>query len=283
MSEVEFICISCWESFSVEEAKENDDDIVCPHCGAKQNGMPEDQMTGPMPITIEEEAAAPTPDEDVEEFNIGEATMEDPSEDPADEDPAESLAEIDPSKATWRLKSGLGLTYNFVGIEAVLNWASGKKGLDGMQITVEDTEIWKEFESFTQLIRKNPPLEAFYASEGDEVPAPQETSDAVDTIDVIESGEAIPEDSEEDSDAQQSSKKKSRFSDPIPENLSTKKRQTMTSPGIRTTGEFTFRMAETAKKSSNAPILVLMGFLLGAGSFAAIWLFGLLPAAPFGG
>ena len=237
MSEVEFICISCWESFSTAEGNQSDEDIVCPHCGAQQNGMPEDQMTGPMPITIEEEINPSEAEEEVEEFNIGETTIEEAADESAegddDGDEEESDApkkkeDIDPSKATWRLKSGLGLTYNFVGIEAVLNWASGKKGLDGMQITVEDTEIWKEFASFSQLIRKQPPLEAFYAAEGDEVPVDVETTDAVDTIDVIESGDSDDSGSGKSEDASQASKKKSRFSDPIPDKLSTKKRQTMT-------------------------------------------------------
>ncbi len=58
----------------------------------------------------------------------------------------ESTGEADYEFRDWKLKA-MGLTYNFHGLEALLNWASNKAG-QAMSVSCDGGTIWKDFHSF---------------------------------------------------------------------------------------------------------------------------------------
>jgi DNA-directed RNA polymerase subunit RPC12/RpoP len=72
--------------------------------------------------------------------------------------PGARVADLEPDAAEdfehrdWKLKA-MGLTYNFHGLEPLLNWASNKAG-QAMSLSCDGGVVWKDFHSFFDLLQQ---------------------------------------------------------------------------------------------------------------------------------
>lgn len=57
----------------------------------------------------------------------------------------------------WKLKA-MGLTYNFHGLEPLLNWAANKAG-QAMSLSCDGGVVWKDFHSFFELLQQGLPAQ----------------------------------------------------------------------------------------------------------------------------
>ena len=235
---IEYICVGCWSSFSVDSAHTSGDDklIQCPHCGHAQPTVDEVLASQPLPATDARDNAPPdVPDltedsadtlsaveaedllhghsserqpfvmpsvsadasdvavEDDEEIPVpiedllaeAVAAHESAAAAAAPDEEGEPWETADPSGVTWKMRSSIGLTYNFHGIRAVETWAASKKNLGSMTITVEGRAEWTNFTEWNTLYRKI----------GDPIAALKLVGQPVDEIDMDElEPEPMPED-----------------------------------------------------------------------------------------
>ncbi len=95
--------------------------------------------------------------------DAGEATGGESPEPP--EDDIEALIEaLDPQRATWRVKTGLGLSYTFYGIDAVIRWTQGKD-ISQAGIAPKGIDEWKSLDHFLRkLDRVDDARKAFLAA-----------------------------------------------------------------------------------------------------------------------
>lgn len=79
---------------------------------------------------------------------------------PAEEEDATSLEAqlrlVDPATATWKLRSPIGLTYNFPGIVPLKRWAAGRSSAEQMTISLSDIDEWRSLESFLEALNLYP-------------------------------------------------------------------------------------------------------------------------------
>ena len=262
MASTEYICAQCWHSFEAEDTSESA--LTCPSCGAEQPNagaaggaeepVAETSDEGPAIPDVQVEDAEETPAADVEE----EVNEEEESA------PADDWASLDPNKCGWRVRSG-GLTYNFHGVNALQNWCSGKKGLDAMEVSIEDKDLWRNLQEFRRLLRKQDPIEAYRTMGGDvveeepvkEAKAPMEPKPAKPTR--AKESEPAPSKTRSSSDSSGSSGKASK-------------------PSVRTTGEFTFRVGEAPAAAGKNWTALGGGFVIGLLFGLALYFLGVLSA-----
>ena len=89
--------------------------------------------------------------------------------------------DLDPEGVVWKLLIPGGLTYNFHGLQALLRWASGKRNLHEVAVSLDGMR-WRNCGKFVELIESNIPA-------GDALRQ-------IKTLDAEEEEEAAPEKSE---------------------------------------------------------------------------------------
>jgi len=260
MANVEYICTQCWHSF--EEDAESADAVICPSCGAEQpQGSDGGDEVEPEHVAQKEETPEPEPEEIAAEPTESSDDEEDASTEETSGDPLDG---VDASKCGWRVRSG-GLTYNFHGVNALQNWCSGKKGLDGMEVSIEDTGIWRNLQEFRRLLRKQEAIEAFRGMGGGAAEAtPEEASSEPKAKKPME-----PKPKE----ASKASSSKSADAKPKANRDSSAR---VSKPSVRSTGEFTFKVGDAAVSSGPNWAAMGGGFVVGLLFGLALWYLGVL-------
>ncbi|NUN13906.1 MAG: hypothetical protein HUU55_09775 [Myxococcales bacterium] len=185
----EFICYRCLESFtlSADELHANNGQVICPKCGSGQSddvlGSGETQQGKDEELPFDDEFSSTlitSIPPDVLDAVANNAALS--VSDPLGTDPVRgsdgsnggtanfgslitstSLPPLDPHGVNWKLKTPIGITYNFFGIDAVLNWSQSKKDLSGMAVTIDGQSEWRDFSDFRRRLRTaSDPIAAFH-------------------------------------------------------------------------------------------------------------------------
>ena len=265
MANVEYICTQCWHSF--EEDAESVEAVICPSCGAEQpqaSSATDEEPSAEHIAPAEDEAPAAAAEES-EPVTADGSEETDASEEESDTPPGDPLEGVDTSKCGWRVRSG-GLTYNFHGVTALQNWCSGKKGLEGMEVSIEDTGIWVNLQEFRQLLRKQDAMEAF-RSLGD-------VGDGT-------SGDAVSEEAPAKKPMEPKPKEEKSSSSKSKEPKAKARRDSsarVSKPSVRSTGEFTFKVGDAPASSGPNWVAMGGGFVVGLLFGLALWYLGVLSA-----
>jgi hypothetical protein len=172
-----FVCVECFQLFEPGHAAVTPEGLlICPHCNAVQPGG-DDAFSAP---GSEAGDAARSNVRSLERRNadernakrrgqqdegvvvhmhlaavsaepeLGDEDPLEPSEAPAEllEDERTVVAKLDPRVVTWRLRTSIGITYNFPGVEALMRWASGRPTSPGTAVTLHEQLPWKDFGDF---------------------------------------------------------------------------------------------------------------------------------------
>ena len=256
MAMTEYICAQCWHSFEADDS--SDEALTCPACGAEQpNTGSSSSSEETSSSAVEDGPAIPPVDEvSVEDNSEAEEVVESEGE---EETPADDWASLDANKCGWKVRSG-GLTYNFHGISALQNWCSGKKGLDSMEVCIEDKDLWRNLQEFRRLLRKQDPIEA-YRTMGGEVLTEDPAEEPKAPMKPRAAAETLPNESDSSSGtaAEDTSSRTSK-------------------PSVRTTGEFTFRVGEAPAPAGTNWTALGGGFVIGLLFGLALYFLGVLSA-----
>lgn len=191
----EFICYRCLESFtlSADELHATNGQVICPKCGSGQSGdglgqdVAESTKDDELPFDDEFSSTLitniPSDVLDAVANNTG-VSVTDPPGGTAGSSAGSAnfgslvtsaaIPPLDPHGVNWKLKTPIGITYNFFGIDAVLNWSQSKKDLSGMAVTIEGLSEWRDFGDFRRRLRTAAdPVSAFHGAvrPGEPVPA----------------------------------------------------------------------------------------------------------------
>ena len=264
MANVEYICTQCWHSF--EEDAESVDPVICPSCGAEQpQGNQGSTEVEPEHVAPEEETPEAKPEKTVEESTDepADSTDDEEAETSDEEGSDDPLAGLDASKCGWRVRSG-GLTYNFHGVTALQNWCSGKKGLEGMEVSIEDTGVWRNLQEFRRLLRNQEAIEAFRGMDEEANAAP---ADAPSEPKAKKPMEPKPKETPKASSSKPADAKPKANRDSSAR---------VSKPSVRSTGEFTFKVGDGAVVAGPNWAAMGGGFVVGLLFGLALWYLGVL-------
>jgi hypothetical protein len=142
-----------------------------------------------------------------------------------------------------------------------------------MKVTVEGIDAWKNFDDFLQRMRKQEPIAAFLDADGDPTVNADSLTSPADTIgDEIQKPNTTPGSAQSNTGepgfhaaatqhAAEPRRKTGRFS-MSSEDQGSEVASKPRPPSVRSTGEFTFRIAEAPQKDKK-PLLIAVGSFVG--------------------
>lgn len=305
---LEYICIHCWKGFRGDASNRDSDgeSLICPHCDTMQPTVDE-ILSSDFETHEAHHAASSAPsnaavdgDETFAEEHLGTLDFDDaPAHSPipenvvplprpstasdAEMDPEETFREtilaMDPNNAAWKLRSSIGITYNFPGWDAMLRWADGRSGSQNLAVSVLGLDEWRDFDDLRQQLRETPDSRMAYLlarpfeSHGTQT-SPNLGSSQEAMRDVLTGGSGNV--GGRSSASAKSATESRRPGDSKGRSKAAPEREPKRSQTI------TMRVPASRQQSLTAALFFGLGFLTGAATLFVLWYLRLLEALPLG-